>query len=607
MDPTAMAPADLLSSVLAAANDGDLADRPDPPPRDKLPTMSPQVEGELVAHVRDLFLKARQKRRPLVERWNRNYRMLRTKRWADGKAGWAPRSEVPEIWPVVDSLVAWITDQTPEFTVTPAVPPLHPLFDQMDSLAQDLKTTMEANWWVDRNDAEVEKVAWDGMTYGIGWFKTTWDGTASKGQGNAVSRRRDPYAVYPDPEATSMENLNYLIDAATISKQELERRWPGALARLNDVAWTEQVDSQQSTVDQVGTKMPMANPGAISPATSPRYGLPGQSRETVANDPGVTVFEAWLRQPVTDEDGSTYDGWRCVVVAGNRVLMDESADGLWSHGQHPYDRYVPLETGEFYGTAMVEMLSPMQESINGLLRSMEHNIWLTGNPVMVEDTRAGISRTAITNKPGQRITKNSGGEVKWMEPPQMAPGLASELIKFYVDEMERVSGLSSVVRGATPTGRNAQGVIDSVQEAAFVRIRKNRRNLSMAIGSAGEKSAAMIVEFYDSPRIVSLLGPSGEATTKALQADHFYVPGPEGRMPMRFRLLIDGGERAAQSRTQRIGEADALYAMGAIDAEALLKIHELPGWQNVVQRQRELQAQQGTLGQPPTQRAAARR
>jgi hypothetical protein len=186
--------------------------------------------------------------------------------------------------------------------------------------------------------------------------------------------------------------------------------------------------------------------------------------------------------------------------------MDEPAENLWSHGQHPFDRYVPIETGEFYGTSMVEMMSPMQESINGLLRSMEHNIWLLGNPPFIEDVRAGISRTVMTNKPGQRITKNSGGDAGWLSPPSIAPGVVSELIRFYIDEMERVSGLSAVVRGATPTGRNAQGVIDSVQEAAFVRIRKTRRNLSMTIGSAGEKAAALIVEFYDKPRIVTLLG-----------------------------------------------------------------------------------------------------
>lgn len=607
LDPTGLPPAELLSSVLAAADEQDKA-KAEPPPHASLPSMSPLEEMELVGHVRDLFLKAREKRRPLVERWNRNYRMLRTRQWVSNRQGWAPRSEVPEIWPVVDSLVAWVTDQTPQFDVAPLVPPLHPLFDQMDQLAQDLQTVMEASWYSDRLDAEVEKVVWDGMTYGIGWFKTVWDGSADHGEGSAVMRRRDPYAVYPDPEASGMENLNYIIDVEKVSKQELERRFPGALKRLNGSEFAEAVDAQQTTLDDRSTQQPKANPGAITQGHMPSYGLPGQSRDVVSDDPGVTLFEAWMRTPKKNEDtGVAYDCWRCVVVAGNRVLMDEPADALWSHGQHPFDRYVPIETGEFYGTSMVEMLSPMQESINGLLRSLEHNIWLLGNPVFMEDVRSGISRTVMTNKPGQRITKNAGGDAGWMTPPAIAPGIVSELIRFYIDEMERVSGLSAVVRGATPTGRNAQGVIDSVQEAAFVRIRKTRRNLSMTIGSAGEKAAALIVEFYDKPRIVTLLGPAGERSVAELRADHFYVPGPDGRAPMRFRLLIDGGERASQSRTQRIGEADALFALGAIDEEALLKIHELPGWQQIASRVREMKAQQGALGEPPTQRAAARR
>jgi len=351
----------------------------------------------------------------------------------------------------------------------------------------------------------------------------------------------------------------------------------------------------------------MSNPRALAPATIPNYGPPGGTGNTpdVTDDPGVTVFEAWLRTPVTHGD-RTYDGWRCVVVAGNKVLLDKMGSELWSHGQHPYDRYVATETGEFYGPSLTETLIPMQRSINYLLGAIEHNIWLMGNPVLKEDVRAGLSRTLVTNKPGARLPVNSGGSVDWMTPPAIAPGMAMDLIRFFTGEIERISGLSAVVRGASPSGRNAQGVIDSVQEAAFVRLRKNTRNLSRCIGSGGEKMASMIVEFYDAPRMVSFMGPSGEKTSLHLRSQHFYLPSEQGRTPMRYQLLIDAGEATSQSRGQRIGEADALFALGAIDIEALLETHSFPNWQNVAKRVMEQQKQAGTFGQPPTQRAAAR-
>jgi len=61
------------------------------------------------------------------------------------------------------------------------------------------------------------------------------------------------------------------------------------------------------------------------------------------------------------------------------------------------------------------------------------------------------------------------------------------------------------------------------------------------------------------------------------------------------------------SRDQRESTAKELFALGAIDDEALLSSMKYPEWAQIVQRNRELKAQQGTLGQPPTQRAAARR
>jgi len=584
------------------------SNKPTPPPLDRLPRLDANVEMELVGEVLSLLRRARDKRRPMLQKWDANYRAIHTHRYHAARASYLPSPWVNEIFATLDTLVAWMTDQEPTFDVTPSVQPMNPIYSFADSLSQDLKTVMRSSWQVDQTAAEIEKVVWDGLTYGIGFLKTVWDMSAYRGFGNGRLTRCDPYSVYPDPDATSFANMNYIIEARNVSKQELERRFPGAMKRLNTDSYIEDIDKAKDRLDFHNTGgQAMANPGAMIGSNFSAYGLPGQGNRIGALDePGVTLIEAWLRTPKV-ENGRTYDGWRCVVVAGNRVLMDKMGDELWSHGQHPYDRYVPVETGEFYSHALVEDMMPLQRSINRILARIEQNIDLIGSPVLKEDARSGLSRTAITDKPGQRLPVQQGGMVEWMNPPQMHPQMGMDIIRLYITEMERISGLSAIVRGASPTGRNAQGVIDSVQEAAFVRIRKSLRNLSRAIGSGGEKMAAMIVEFYDTPRMVSLVGPSGEKTSIALRSDHFYLPSPEGSTPMRFQLLIDAGESSSQSRGQRVAEADALYAMGAIDEEAVLEVHSFPNWQVVSQRVREMKAQAGTQGEAPTQRAAARR
>src|SRR5690606_9919291 len=99
--------------------------------------------------------------------------------------------------------------------------------------------------------------------------------------------------------------------------------------------------------------VPRVNPGALNGASG-NFGRPGQGNRDHArgrrvDDDGVTVFECWIREherytvdviDPEDEKGHhkeihTADMWRVIVFAGNHVLLNCSAEEIWSHGQHP--------------------------------------------------------------------------------------------------------------------------------------------------------------------------------------------------------------------------------------------------------------------------------
>lgn len=585
------------------------------------PSISPSEQSDMVQHVKQLFYRARAVRRPLIEQWMKNYEILHNRTWGTGRASWMPTPEVPEIYPILAALIGWETDQRPTFEVNPAAQPYSPAVQFYDQLADDLETLLRTNWTVEDYEAEIEKMLWDAKLYGTGILKTIWDPTLVGGMGNVMVNRIDPWTFYPDPDAKGMKDASHFIEVYTVSKQELERRFPGSLTKLQGMGWVEDSDEAPTMTSNGGSpQAAKANPGALAPNTNASYGLPGQSgRIEITDDPGITTFEAWLKVPCEIEDtrptsdGGTepvtrrYDAWRVIVIAGNTVLFDCMAEEIYEHGQHPYDRYVPHDTGEFFGTSLVELLAPSQISINKLLAAIEQNIWLMGNPIWVEDTRSRISRQSITNRPGQRIEKAPGSEAGWKDPPQMHPQMSSELIQFYINEMERISGLSAIVRGATPGGRNAEGVLDSVQEAAFVRIRLGLRSLERTLSSVGAKAGSLIADFYDTPRIIAIVGPTGERSALALRPNHFYMPGPGGLTPVRFQILVGAGSMNPIARGARIAEADTLFAMGAIDEEAVLEAHDFPNRNIITARVRELKAANGTLGQPPGARQRAQR
>jgi hypothetical protein len=295
-----------------------------------------------------------------------------------------------------------------------------------------------------------------------------------------------------------------------------------------------------------------------------------------------------------------YDEWRVVVYTGHTVLLDELASNLWEHDRHPYERFVDEELGEFWPTPITSHLAPCQIAIDRLLSSVQGNAELIGNPSFLDIAGSGISRQQIMNRPGQRLEMNSnaaqaGGGPRWMTPPEM-PQFVMNTIQFWIGRMENISGLSGPQKGQQSTGRPAQQTVQATQEAGFVRIRSALRNLERTLGSIGNLVANLIVQNYDAPRVVAIVGDDGTDTAIRLSAQHFYMPkkDSDGRVvsePLKFSLVVKCGSSAPTSRQARIAEADALFAMHAIDAQAVLQAHAWPNWQQVVQRmQKEAQA-----------------
>jgi len=91
---------------------------------------------------------------------------------------------------------------------------------------------------------------------------------------------------------------------------------------------------------------------------------------------------------------------------------------------------------------------------------------------------------------------------------------------------------------------------------------------------------------------MSIVGQDGERSMLALRARHFFVPNEQGASPMKFSLFVRAGSAMPISRAARIAEAETLFAMGALDAQAVLEAHDYPNRESILQR---LNAQ-STLG-----------
>ncbi len=555
-------------------------------------------ETERADKVMELFSQSKAKLGRRHDLWRRAYRIVHNRTWAANRDVDTPSVSASEIFPIIASLVGWMTDQRIVFDATASADPHSQYAEFMQGLARDLSLVLESLWVNNLIDAEVEKGLFDAMIYGTAFWKITWDPAADNGAGNACMKRKDPFFIFPDPAATSLtsDDCNYVVEARRMSLEEVERRWPNKINQIMErLDSGEGLPKRDDPFTEGSGKIPMANPGGIQSDAGkgkPLYGLPSQSKRAQIGDitdGSITVYECWIKDNVLypgkteDEDEYYVPEWSVIVVAAGIVLMDEKAKDLYAHGSHPYVRYVAHDLGDFWGISLVDHLAPAQLAINRLLVALQNHAELCGNPIMLEDTRSGIPRSKIVNKPGQRLQKTTGSEVGWLTPPDMPQGVPN-LVTFWINEMERISGLSAIVRGNTPTGRNAQGVMDSVQESAFVRVRLSLRNLERALAEAGRLMAHLVIENYTLPRTVSIVGPQGDKTMLALKARHFYAPNMQGADPMKFALNVYGGSGLPLSRSARAQEADTLFAMGAIDHQAVLEAHDYPNRRDILER-----------------------
>lgn len=610
-------------SITTSSLGPDTAPTPPPPDQD-------YDDFFLTQKLDSLYSLAKDEKKKLTANWRRNYLLTVNRQYAlDTQSAWSPNVTDSEIFPILSSRIAWMTDQKISPEVAPAALVGDPYAQHLQTLAEHLEMLLNSSFQVQGWDKELVLALWDAAQFGAGILKSTWDSGLDGGIGNVCMKRVDAWSIYPDPNSTSMADMSYLFEVKKMTFEEIQRRFPSADHAAVEAAMLYGDRSDDSTRPSLtsSSQYPMAMPGNLPGSNSTVWGLPGQGSRTSDQilSQGINVKECWVREnaetfnvPTDPTHGDepervVHDQWRCVIYTGNVVLFDELAIDLWEHNRHPYSRYVDEEMGEFWPTPIVSHLAPCQVAINRILSSMQGNVELVGNPIFMDVKTSGLERTQIVNRPGLRLSMSSqvansqGAKPQWLEPPKFSAD-ALQLLGIWKSAMENISGLSGVTKGHTPQGRQAQQTVQASQEAGFVRIRSALRNLERTLAEQFSLLAHLIIQNYDIPRTVAIVGQDGENSALLLASRHFYSPSQtqDGKMeqaPMKFSLLVIAGASNPTSRQARIAESDALFALHAIDRPAVLAAHAYPHWQAIDARmkQQELamaQAAAQAKGQP---------
>lgn len=295
----------------------------------------------------------------------------------------------------------------------------------------------------------------------------------------------NPYNIFNDPLATSVEDSEYIIYANYFHEAVLKRSFP-----------------------QVADKLSGAQVN---------YGeLVNNNNENAKTEKQILVLEVWTRGY---EDGTVHEKGKVLTIAPELNLVLSQKDNPYKDGKFPFvvlkDYDIP---GKFWGQGEVAQLISPQKYMNELNNAIIDNAKRTANMPWIVDKNAGIAQGAITDRPGLIIRKNPGTEVKRDQAPQMPQyvGVAVETMK---QDMEQISGVFDSIKGNSETGvYTAQGVL-ALQEAGQARIRLKVKLLEAGLGELAQMWYSRIKQFWKDDRFIRVTRMDGSYELKAFKND----------------------------------------------------------------------------------------
>jgi hypothetical protein len=311
-----------------------------------------------------------------------------------------------------------------------------------------------------------------------------------------------------------------------------------------------------------------------------------------------------------------YPKGRKIVVCSKVVL--ESGENPYDDGLFPYARIQNyVNQRKFWGISDIEQLESPQKVFNKLICFSLDVLTLMGNPIWKVGSGSGVDTDNLYNQPGLIVECDDVNQVQREEGVQLQPYVLQlvDRLKLWFDD---ISGSNDVSRGARPEGVTAASAIQSLQEAANIRVRQKARNLDACLQNLGQLYLSRIFQFYSAPRVFRLTNQDGSQkffkfhvetltnpeTNEQEKVAHYrpFEQGADGKiyegqvksMPIKgsLDLKVNTGSTLSFAKDAIKNEAIQLFDRQIIDDEEVLKRFDYPNWEAVLQRVNEKKAAQ---------------
>ena len=378
------------------------------------------------------------------------------------------------IFATIETIRPIMLDNDPKFQAMPR---------QSEALdyANDLQEVFSYEWDREKMNIKLMRDLITLLVTGNAVYYLPWEQKVKNVKAISVN----PYNIFNDPLATSVEDSEYIIYANYFHETVLKKAFPDKANKLT------------------GTQV--------------NYGeLVNNNNDNAKTEKQVLVLEVWTRGY---EDGEVHDKGKVLTIAPELNLVLSEKANPYKDGNFPFvvlkDYDIP---GKFWGEGEVAQLISPQKYMNELNNAVIDNAKRTANMPWIIDKNSGIAQGAITDRAGLIIRKNPGTEVRREQAPQM-PQYVTNTVDTMKADMEQISGVFDTLRGNSETGvYTAQGIL-ALQEAGQARIRLKVKLLESGLGELAQMWYSRIKQFWKEDRFIRVTRMDGSYELKQFQSD----------------------------------------------------------------------------------------
>jgi hypothetical protein len=474
------------------------------------------------------------------------------KHWNSKRASWKPDPIINYVSYIVDMKAPQLTNNRPSGLILPTA--------QDDEEAAKLFTqvTDVVSERLDLDD-KIDQYVRTGLLLGTAFMKVYWDNSLSGGnpnkgnmwKGDIAIDMPDPSNIYPDPQATSINECRYIIYAVPKTIQWIEQKFNVKLDSENNFE-TEIYDRPSATH--------------------------GKDR--------AMFFEYWHKDK---------NGIHCTYAAGGKIL--KKIQKVFKHGRYPFVPFVPKKNRKtLWGIGEPKNIISNQKLLNKLVELPTTNAILHANPIVLIDPRSGINPKQWQNKPGQIWNaKDPGNAIHIVQPPTLNNDVY-KLSDKMTEYIEKIGGVYDAVTGSTPKGVTAAAAIQMLQEQGSMPIKGISRNLYQSIKDIYELMIELIKENYTETRYIRILDEDGSYEFKEFNASQY--------AELDFDVKVSAGASTPTSKAYIAQLGSELFDKQILLPSEYVEMQEgLPNKDKIVQRLREMEGMQAQPPNPNTPQA----